>query len=120
MTAPAIIAPPFKKIPIFHTFPNTPVWQEMKMVGMTVERGRLCNCGRRFFAQSLVNTDYLDSLRGDQSKMFVDDVCEIEKMDKPPGYRIWTPRNCFQCARRDNQPPVQGDALRDNIQERYR
>lgn len=117
MSAPAAVA--FRKIPMIHTFPNTPLWQEMGMAGMKVERGKLCDCGRRFFAQSLVNTDYLDSLRGDQSRMFVDAVCEIEKMDKPPGFRIWTPNKCFQCAQRDNQPPVQAD-LMDNVEDRYR
>lgn len=113
MTAPAA-APPFRKIPIFHVFPS-----EHWLAGMTVERGRLCVCGRRFFAQSLVNPEYLDALRGDQSKMFVDDCCEIEKMDKPPGFRIWTPKKCFQCARRDNQPSVQADVY-DNVEDRYR
>jgi hypothetical protein len=122
MTAPAAVKEkvPFKKIPIFHRFPATPEWEEMKLAGLTVERGRLCACGQRFFAQSLVNPEYLDSLRGDQSKMYVDECCEIEKIDKAPGFRIWTPSKCFQCLRRDMNPPRQADLLHDRLEERYK
>lgn len=101
MTAPTV-APPFKKIPIFLKFPP-----EHWLAGMTVERGRLCSCGERFFQQSLVNTEYLDSLKGHQSKMFVDECCEIEKKSTPPGFRIWTPARCPICERARMNKPTQ-------------
>lgn len=113
MTAPAAI-PPFRKIPIFHVYP-----EGHHAAGKTVERGRLCVCGQRFFNQSLVNPEYLDALRGDQSKLFVDECCEIEKKDTPPGFRIWTPKRCFKCARREAAPVKQGD-IYDNVEDRFR
>lgn len=92
MTAPAT-TPPFRKIPIFRTFPP-----EHWMAGMTVERGRLCeSCQKRWYSQSLVSTDYLDALRPAMSKLYVENACEIEKTVKAPGFRIWTPNACPDC-----------------------
>lgn len=68
------------------------------MAGMTVERGRLCKCKKRFFNQSLLSPDYLDALRPAQSKLYVDSACEIELVS-PQIYRIWTPNCCPECLR---------------------
>lgn len=97
MTAPvAEKASAPRRIPFLYKFPP-----DHWLAGMDVERGRLCRCNKRFFSQGLVNHDYLDSLRPPQSKAFVERVCEVEKMDKPPGARIWTPRSCHECSRKE-------------------
>lgn len=92
-------AQPFRKIPIFRKFPEGH-W----LAGLDVERGRLCACNRRWFPQGLVNPDYLDALRAPQSKAFVERLCEIEPppTDEYP-VRIWTPRECWECARKTAQ-----------------
>lgn len=113
MTAPPAAAPPFRKIPIFLKFPP-----EHWLAGMTVERGRLCGCNQRFFQQQLVNPEYLDSLRGMQGKLFVDECCVIEKKSDTQ-FRIWTPARCPVCERARMNTPSQ-PRLEDNTEERYR
>lgn len=95
MTAPV---PPFRKIPIFHTFPHDFPLEELR--GMTVERGRLCEqCQSRFYLQSLVTHEYLDSLRPAMSKLWVESACEPEQFRNT--VRIWTPNACPVCLRKD-------------------
>lgn len=65
-------------------------------VGIDVERGHRCDCGR-WFPQWIVSQGFLDSMPEDRRKAFLES-CELVQYQK--GRAAWFPKLCHRCERR--------------------
>lgn len=72
--------------------------QSRSLAGQPIEYDGRCRCCQLEVKRSEVNPEYLDNLTETRRKEFVDKLCAVSVSG-----RVFFPRNCVTCARRDEE-----------------